>query len=54
MGGQVLAAVKQSLGARDVWLEDGAPLARGVLGRIEALSFAAPVFFHLTLFFFAH
>jgi phosphatidate cytidylyltransferase len=53
MGGQVLAAVKQSLGARDVWLEGGAPLARGVLGRIEALSFAAPVFYHLTLFFFA-
>jgi predicted CDP-diglyceride synthetase/phosphatidate cytidylyltransferase len=29
------------------------PLARGVLGRLDALSFAAPVFFHLTIYFFA-
>jgi len=53
MGGLVLASVKRSLGARDVWLEGGVPLARGALGRLDALSFAAPVFFHLTLFFFA-
>lgn len=53
MGGLVLAAVKRSLGARDLWLEGGVQLARGALGRLDALSFAAPVFFHLTLYFFA-
>jgi len=53
MGGLVLASVKRSLGARDLWLEGGVQLARGVLGRLDALSFAAPVFFHLTQFFFA-
>jgi phosphatidate cytidylyltransferase len=53
MGGLVLASVKRSLGARDLWLEGGVQLARGVLGRLDALSFAAPVFFHLTLLFFA-
>ncbi|MCU0952573.1 MAG: phosphatidate cytidylyltransferase [Burkholderiaceae bacterium] len=53
MGGLVLASVKRSLGARDLWLEGGVQLARGALGRLDALAFAAPVFFHLTLFFFA-
>lgn len=53
MGGLVLASVKRSLGARDLYLEGGVQLARGALGRLDALSFAAPVFFHLTLFFFA-
>jgi phosphatidate cytidylyltransferase len=53
MGGLVLASVKRSLGARDLWLDGGVQLARGVLGRLDALSFAAPVFFHLTQFFFA-
>jgi phosphatidate cytidylyltransferase len=53
MGGLVLASVKRSLGARDLWLEGGVQLARGVLGRLDALAFAAPVFFHLTQFFFA-
>ena len=54
MGGLVLASAKRSLGARDLWLEGGVQLARGALGRLDAVSFAAPVFFHLTLFFFAH
>jgi phosphatidate cytidylyltransferase len=53
MGGLVLASAKRSLGARDLWLEGGVQLARGALGRLDALSFAAPVFFHLTLYFFA-
>ena len=52
-GGLVLASVKRSLGARDLYLEGGVQLARGALGRLDAVSFAAPVFFHLTLFFFA-
>lgn len=52
MGGLVLASVKSSLGARDLWLDGGVQLGRGALGRLEALSFAAPVFFHLTLYFY--
>ena len=52
MGGLVLTAVKRSLGARDLWLEGGVQLARGALGRLDSVVFAAPVFFHLTLFFF--
>jgi phosphatidate cytidylyltransferase len=52
MGGLVLSSVKRSLGARDLWLDGGVQLARGTLGRLDALSFAAPVFFHLTLYFF--
>jgi len=52
LGGLVLASVKRSLGARDLWLEGGVQLARGVLGRLDALAFAAPVFYHLTQFFF--
>lgn len=51
MGGLVLNSVKRSLGARD-WADDGAMLSRGVLGRLDALTFAAPVFFHLTVYFF--
>jgi phosphatidate cytidylyltransferase len=51
MGGLVLASVKHSLGARE-WYE-GVQLSRGALDRLDALSFAAPVFFHLTWYFFA-
>lgn len=51
MGGLVLNSVKRSLGARD-WAPDGVILSRGVLDRLDALTFAAPVFFHLTLYFF--
>lgn len=51
MGGLVLSSVKRSLGARD-WAEDGVMLSRGVLERLDALTFAAPVFFHLTLYLF--
>jgi len=51
MGGLVLNSVKRSFGARD-WAEDGVILSRGVLDRLDAMTFAAPVFFHLTLYFF--
>jgi phosphatidate cytidylyltransferase len=56
MGGLVLASVKQSMGAVDLGVTPpggvAVPLSRGVLDRLDALSFAAPVFFHLTLYFF--
>lgn len=50
MGGLVLASVKRSLGERD-W-DEGVALSRGVLERLDALTFAAPVFFHVTVYFF--
>lgn len=52
MGGLVLTSVERSLGAR-VWTDDGVLLTRGTLQRLDALTFAAPVFFHLALVFFA-
>jgi phosphatidate cytidylyltransferase len=51
MGGLVLTSVERSLGAR-VWTDDGVLLTRGMLQRLDALTFAAPVFFHLALYFF--
>lgn len=54
LGGVVLAAVKRSLGVRDQWTETGVNLSRGVLERLDAVSFAAPVFFHLTVYFFGN
>ncbi len=50
MGGLVLASVKRSLGER-LW-DDGVRLSRGVLERLEGITFAAPVFFHATVYFF--
>jgi len=50
MGGLVLASVKRSLGERQ-W-DQGVALSRGVLERLEAVTFAAPVFFHATVYFF--
>lgn len=52
MGGLVLTSVERSLGAR-VWTDDGVLLTRGMLQRLDAITFAAPVFFHLVLYFFA-
>jgi phosphatidate cytidylyltransferase len=51
IGGLVLSAVKRSLGAKD-W---GSMIEGhgGMLDRIDSISFAAPVFFHLTRYFFA-
>jgi len=51
MGTLVLNSIKRNLGARDR-AEEGVMLSRGVLDRLDALTFAAPVFFHLTLYFF--
>lgn len=50
-GGLVLSAVKRSLGAKD-WgsMVEG---HGGMLDRMDSLAFAAPVFFHLTRFWFA-
>ena len=50
MGGLVLASVKRSLGERQ-W-DQGVALSRGVLERLEGITFSAPVFFHATVYFF--
>ncbi|MBC7987452.1 MAG: phosphatidate cytidylyltransferase [Sphingomonadaceae bacterium] len=50
LGGLVLSAVKRSLGAKD-WgtMIEG---HGGALDRMDSVSFAAPLFFHLTNYFF--
>jgi phosphatidate cytidylyltransferase len=50
LGGLTLSAVKRSLGAKDwgVMIEGHG----GMLDRMDSVSFAAPVFFHATRFFF--
>ncbi len=50
LGGLSLSAVKRSLGAKDwgVMIEGHG----GMLDRMDSVSFAAPVFFHVTRFFF--
>jgi phosphatidate cytidylyltransferase len=50
VGGLVLASVKRSLGERQ-W-DQGVTLSRGVLERLEGITFSAPVFFHATVYFF--
>jgi phosphatidate cytidylyltransferase len=50
LGGLTLSAVKRGLGAKD-W---GAMIEGhgGMLDRLDSVSFAAPVFFHITRFFY--
>ena len=50
LGGLALSAVKRSLGAKD-W---GSMIKGhgGMLDRIDSISFAAPIFFHFTRYFF--
>ncbi len=50
LGGLTLSAVKRSIGAKD-W---GSMIEGhgGMLDRLDSVSFAAPVFFHLTRYFF--
>jgi phosphatidate cytidylyltransferase len=49
-GGLVMSAIKRDRGVKD-W---GASIAGhgGVLDRIDSLCFSAPVFFHLTRYYF--
>jgi phosphatidate cytidylyltransferase len=51
LGGLVLSAVKRSVGAKD-WgtMVEG---HGGMLDRMDSLAFAAPIFFHLTNYFWA-
>jgi phosphatidate cytidylyltransferase len=51
LGGLVLSAVKRSLGAKDwgVMIEGHG----GALDRMDSVTFAAPLFFHLVNYFFA-
>lgn len=50
LGGLTLSAMKRSLGTKDwgVMIEGHG----GMLDRVDSVSFAAPVFFHITRFFF--
>ncbi|MDR2219108.1 MAG: phosphatidate cytidylyltransferase [Methylobacillus sp.] len=50
IGGLVLSAVKRSMGAKD-W---GVLISGhgGILDRVDSICFAAPIFFHLTRYFF--
>ncbi len=51
LGGLVMSAVKRSLNAKD-WGR-GIPGHGGVLDRLDSLLFSAPVFFHVTGYYFA-
>ncbi len=49
-GGLVLSAVKRSLGAKD-W-GSSLPGHGGMLDRLDSIAFSAPIFFHLTRYWF--
>lgn len=50
VGGLVLSAVKRSLGAKDWGVS--LPGHGGMLDRLDSVAFSAPLFFHLTRYFF--
>jgi len=50
VGGLVLSAVKRSLNAKD-W-GSSIPGHGGVLDRLDSIAFSAPIFFHLTRYWF--
>ncbi len=52
MGDMVISAVRRSMGAERLAGESDIYITRGTLARLAPLSFAAPVFYHLTQFFF--
>lgn len=51
-GGMVMSAIKRDRGVKDY--SALIPGHGGMMDRIDSLCFAAPVFFHLTRYFFAH
>jgi len=51
LGGAVMSAVKRDFGVKD--FGHLIPGHGGMLDRLDSVSFAAPVFFHLTRFFFS-
>ena len=52
MGDIVISAVRRSMGAERLAGESDIYITRGTLARLAPLTFAAPVFYHLTQFFF--
>lgn len=50
-GGLVMSSIKRDRGVKD--FGDLIPGHGGIMDRMDSLVFAAPVFFHLTRFFFA-
>ncbi len=51
-GGMVMSAIKRDRGVKDY--SALIPGHGGMMDRIDSLCFAAPIFFHLTRYFFAH